>query len=121
MIASSFARILEDVVTSVPGALGAIFVDWEGEAVDEYATPAEPDIRVTGAQWAVAYYLARDLCAKHALGMPSEVVLRFRQQQVLIRRVTDEYLVVLALGADANLGQALEQVRRAELRLREEM
>jgi len=51
----------------------------EGEAVDEFATPAEADIRITGAQWGVAYYLARDLCAKHALGMPSEVVLRFQQ------------------------------------------
>ena len=121
MMASGFAQILEDTVTSVPGALGAIFVDWEGEAVDEFATPAEPDIRVTGAQWGVAYYLARDLCAKHALGMPSEVVLGFQQQQVIIRRVTDEYLMVLAMQPDANLGLALEQVRRAVVRLREEM
>ncbi len=118
---SGFTQILEDVVRAVPDSLGAIFVDWEGEAVDEFATPAEPDIRVMGAQWGVADYLARDLCAKHALGMPSEVVLRFQQQQVIISRVTDEYLLVLAMRADANLGRALEQLRRAVVRLREEM
>jgi predicted regulator of Ras-like GTPase activity (Roadblock/LC7/MglB family) len=121
MRSSTFTEILEEAVTSLPGALGAIFVDWEGEAVDEFATPAEPEIRVTGAQWGVAYYLARDLCAKHALGVPGEVVLRFQRQQVIISRVTDEYLLVLAMDADANLGRALEQARHAAVRLREEM
>jgi predicted regulator of Ras-like GTPase activity (Roadblock/LC7/MglB family) len=120
MDTSIFAGILEEMVTSIPEALGAVFVDWEGEMVDEFSHPGH-DLRLVGAQWAVAYFLARAALDKsHHLG-PDELLLRFERQQVIVRRVTDDYLVVMALQQGANLGRALHLIQRAEQRLREEM
>jgi predicted regulator of Ras-like GTPase activity (Roadblock/LC7/MglB family) len=120
MDTSIFARILEEMVTSIPGALGAVFVDWEGEAVDEFAHHGH-DLRLVGAQWAVTYFLARTALDKSRHVGLAEMLLRFEQQQVIVRRVTDEYLVVMALEQGANLGRALHLIQRAEKRLREEM
>jgi len=45
-----FQPILKNLVESVPGAVGAILVDWEGEAVQEYSHGTTYDIRFIGAK-----------------------------------------------------------------------
>jgi predicted regulator of Ras-like GTPase activity (Roadblock/LC7/MglB family) len=118
---SIFREILKEVTTDLPGALGAIFVDWEGETVDEHSFIGDTNLRLVGAYWGIAYYQARALFRAKELGSPNEMILLFENQQVLIRRVTDEYLVVLALREGINLGRALHLLTRAEVRLRGEM
>ena len=120
-MSSPFAEILSDVVHAVPGARGAVFVDWEGEMVDQVAATSDDDLKLLGAHWAIAYYQTRTALDRHAAGMAEEILLRFERQQVLIRRVTDEYLVVMALGHQADLGHARNLLHLAGLRLREQM
>jgi predicted regulator of Ras-like GTPase activity (Roadblock/LC7/MglB family) len=95
-------------------------VDWEGEAVDKASAAGgdDHDLRLLAAHWAIAYYQARTVLTRHGLGPPDEVVLRFQRQQVLLHRVTDDYLVVLSMGTEANLGRALRLLRQAGPRLR---
>ena len=116
-----FAKILEEVVAAIPGALGAVFVDWEGEAVDTYSRIGDTNVRIVGAHWCIAYYQAHGIFTKLGLLSPLELVLRFADQQVIIRRVTEEYLVVLAMSPEGNLGRALHLLSRADEKLREQM
>ncbi len=44
-----FHAILKELVDAVPDAVGAILVDWEGEAVQEYCHCDSYDIRFVGA------------------------------------------------------------------------
>ncbi len=117
---SAFGKILRELVHAIPGAEGAVFVDWEGEAVDQYST-SEVDVRLLGAHWAICYYQARTALSKAGLDGPAELVLCFHRQQIVLRRVTEEYLVLLALRREANLGLALRQIDLAEHRLRGQM
>jgi predicted regulator of Ras-like GTPase activity (Roadblock/LC7/MglB family) len=119
---SSFAGILADVVHAVPGAVGAVFVDWEGEMVEQVPAGASgEELKLLGAHWAIAYYQTKTALDNQGLGAADEVLLRFEHQQILIRRVTNEYLVVLAVGRDTNLGHARYLLQLAGLRLRSEM
>ena len=120
-MSSGFGPILERLVTALPGARGAIFVDWEGEAVDEHAHIDKTDLKILGAQWGIIYQQAMNALSKLGLGALDELVLRFATDQFAIRRVTEEYIVLLALDKDANLGRALHLLRRAGDELREEM
>jgi len=121
MIGSPFATILEDLVRAVPGADGAIFIDWEGEAVDAFSPADEDRMRLIGAHWGIIYNQSRNACDKIGIGAPFELLLRFEDQQVIIRHVTDEYLAIVTLDRGANLGRALGLMRTMEARLREEM
>jgi predicted regulator of Ras-like GTPase activity (Roadblock/LC7/MglB family) len=118
---STFSKILEEGVTSIPGALGAIFVDWEGETIDRFSHMGDTHLRIVGAQWGITYYQTQSTLSKHALGSPSLITLRFAHQQILIKRITDEYLVIMALEREANLGRAIAFLQKAEARIREEI
>jgi predicted regulator of Ras-like GTPase activity (Roadblock/LC7/MglB family) len=120
---SGFWPILRDVVERLPGARGAVFVDWEGECVDAAcaASVDGTELRIAGAQWCINYRQVMAIAERLALGPAEELVLRFAGQQIVVRRVTDEYVVVLALGNEANLGRALHLARLASAGLREEM
>ena len=122
MAFSVFTEILEELVKGVPGAQGAIFVDWEGESVAEFAARGSTNsIRLVGAHWGIIYFLARRRLESTGIGDPVQLLLYFERQQLLIHRVTDEYLLVLSLKREGNVGRALELARASSSRLRQEM
>jgi predicted regulator of Ras-like GTPase activity (Roadblock/LC7/MglB family) len=121
LVPTVFGRILGDVVEQLPGALGAVFIDWEGEAVDQFAHIGTMDVRLIGAHWGIVMAQAQAALEKLELGTPRQMVLRFTDQQIIIRRVDQDYVVVLAMSAEAHLGRALTLLGRAEARLRAEM
>ena len=121
MNSSIFSTILEEIVVALPGALGAIFLDWEGETIDGYSHMGNTNLRIVGAQWGIIFYQTHELLKKHGHDTPSLITLCFEDQQVILRRVTENYLVLMALERDANLGRALALLQDAERRLKEEL
>lgn len=121
MDATAFGRILERVVNELPGARGAVFVDWEGEAVDQFSHMSHTGIRLVGAHWGIIYHQVKMALGKLTLGGPRELVLSFQRQYVVVRRVTDEYLVIITMARETNLGRALHLLDWAQGKLREEM
>ncbi len=51
-MSSAFSAILERLVLGVPGLVGAVFADWDGEPVDQFSHAATDEIQIMGAQWA---------------------------------------------------------------------
>jgi predicted regulator of Ras-like GTPase activity (Roadblock/LC7/MglB family) len=96
---SAFARILEDLVTRIPGAQGAVLVDGEGEAVD-YAGRLEPfGLKLAGAHWQL---ILNDLRGRlDLLGTPRSVVVRGVSRSFIVHPLPDGYVLVLVLGRRA--------------------
>jgi len=116
-----FGDILRRAFENVPGARGAAFADGEGETVDTFSAQiGDTGLRLIGAHWGVIYALAR-AAWKPRLGELSQLLLEFETQRVLIRRVTDDYFVVMALAPEGNLACAVRALDRAEGELREQM
>jgi predicted regulator of Ras-like GTPase activity (Roadblock/LC7/MglB family) len=110
---SSFADILRSMVERVPGAVGAIFADWEGEAVDQFAHVSTLEIKLAGAHWGVVLTQATFALRQAGLGEVEEMWIEGDQALILVRRVTDRYYVVLTGRHGVNLGQARHELERS--------
>jgi len=118
---SAFGAILEEMVRRVPGAVGAVFADWEGEPVDQFAHIAALDIQLVGAHWGVVWSQATQRLGAHELGPVEELLIEGDRAIVLVRLVSEGYFVVLATKPDAHLATALRELERGADILRGEM
>jgi len=96
------------MVASTEGALGAIFADFEGEAVEVLTErPFEADVhdlRVVGAYQGIAMQRLRIVCANAAIGEPVRFGIDYTTMHVLSCDLKDGYYVVLILDPTANEG-----------------
>jgi predicted regulator of Ras-like GTPase activity (Roadblock/LC7/MglB family) len=110
------------MVERVPGAVGAIFVDWEGEAVDQFAHMPELEIQLVGAHWGVVLNQTTSALDRHPYFGPVEALLvEGDRATVLVRRVTERYYVVLTTKRGAHLATAQRELERSAETLRGEM
>jgi predicted regulator of Ras-like GTPase activity (Roadblock/LC7/MglB family) len=119
---TDFADILQALVERIPGALGAIFVDWEGETVGTYSFDMPTlDLQIIGAQWGMVWALLQRSLAKLHMGAPVEMVVDGEHGSVLVHQVTEQYWVVLAAKRDTHLATAQRELARSVASLRAEM
>ena len=118
---SAFGDLLQQMVERVPGAVGAVFADWEGEPVDQFAHIPPLDIQLVGAHWGVVWSQAAERLGAHQLGSVEELLIEGDRAIVLVRSVTDRYFVVLAIEREAHLGTARRELERGAGILRSEM
>jgi predicted regulator of Ras-like GTPase activity (Roadblock/LC7/MglB family) len=118
---SAFADILRAIVDRVPGALGAIFADWEGEMVDQFAHIPPLDIQLVGAHWGVVLNQASRSTKTVGFGPVRELLIEGERGTVLVQSVTDSYYVVLTAKRDVHLATARRELQRGAETLRSEM
>jgi hypothetical protein len=131
-----FTPILRTMLAEVPDALGAIFADWEGEAVDLFPdprraedaqTPLPPaaiesfDLRLFGAQWGVILNQVNAALRTFHYGDPQIVTLHHDRLDILIQTVDVRYYLLLALRPGASMSRALQELERGVRALRMEM
>lgn len=119
---NEFTAILRDAVGRVPKALGAIFVAWDGEPVSRFA-PEMPalDLEILGAQWGLVWSEVGRALGRARLGNAIELVVDVERGMVLIRQVSPQYYVVLAIAPGAHLATARRALETAVASLRREM
>jgi len=120
-MSSAFAEILAELVGQIPGALGAVFLDWEGEAVDQFSHIPLFDILLAGAHWGIVLRLVQECLDRYAWGSAELVVLNGPDTDIIIKRITGEYAVVLAMKAGHHLAHALTAVDKVTTEIRQEM
>ena len=116
-----FKSLLGRLVDNVPGAQGAILVDWEGEAVDHVARMDDYELKILGAHKGLILDHLRAAVARLEGADLEEIVVTTARSQTLIMPVTPEYFVVLTLGRNDALGRALFELRRCVGQLRQEI
>jgi len=116
----AFKALLNRLLEDIPGALGAIIVDWEGEAVDQVTRMNEYDIKVLGAHSGIILRLLREALFRIENGNLEEVVFRTAQSKTMIAPLTEDYLLILQLGEDAIAARAAYKMRHCVSELRHE-
>lgn len=119
--ASIFGEILAQMLTQLPDAHGAVLADWEGEAVDQAGDLGDTEIRLVGAHWGVVYFMARTSLQSVGDSGPRDLTLRFARQQVIVRRLTDDYYVVVTSHPYACLARTLRVLDLNQDRLLEQL
>jgi hypothetical protein len=117
-----FTIILQRVVERVPGALGAIFADWEGEAIGSFSPKVgKEELLILGAHYGVILNHVQSALHLTHFGEAYEVIFQHQKLDLIIRAVAKDYYVVLAIEAGAHLATALRETLEAARALRAEM
>lgn len=113
---SSFTTILERLVLDTPSARGAALVDFEGETVD-YAGSLDPfELKVAAATWQIAL---SEVCATSFASF-TQIVVRASRSSFVLRRVNDQYALILVLHARAAFAVSDRALAEAETALASE-
>ncbi|HEX9022492.1 MAG TPA: roadblock/LC7 domain-containing protein [Geobacteraceae bacterium] len=115
------ADILKDLVDRTPGAVGAILVDWEGEAVQEYCHCDPYEIRFIAAHKGIILNRFKEIHAGGGEGTVEDVVVTAREAHLIIGVVDEEYALVLRVGRDCPMALALRHFRGAVELLKKEI
>jgi len=116
-----FKKLLSDLVASVPGGLGAILVDWEGEAVEQSGAIDEYELKVIGAHKGIILDNLRAAVARSEGNALEEICITTARVQTLILPITNEYFLVLTFGRGELYGRALFEARRCLEKLKREI
>lgn len=116
-----FKSLLTELVHNVPGALGAILADWEGEAVGQSGHMDDYELKVTAAHKGVILENLRKVVARLENDELREIVVTTEKVQTLVLPVTQDYFLVLTLKRKDALGRALFEARRCAASLKKEI
>lgn len=116
-----FQQILLELLQSIHGSLGALFLDWEGECVEvitERPLDADDhDLRVIGAYQGIFRAQLRKLCEEMDAGRPLRLKMDFERTKVLTCDLKDGYYLVLVLETTTNEGVAWQHLEACRHRL----
>lgn len=116
-----FQSILKELVDTVPKAVGAIVVDWEGEAVQEYCHCDSYDMRFVAAHKGIVLSRLRETHADNQGGEIEDVVVTSQHQILLIGAVDKDYSLVLQAERSCPAGLARYHFNHALARLKKEL
>ncbi|NJD39376.1 MAG: hypothetical protein FIA89_13795 [Geobacter sp.] len=116
-----FQTILKELVDVVPRAIGAIVVDWEGEAVQEYCHCDSYDIRFMAAHKGIILARLRETHVDNLGGEIEEVMVISQHQVLLIGAVDADYSLVLQVERPCVTAVARRHFAAAVARLKKEL
>jgi len=101
----SFGDILRNVVEGTDGALGALVVGLDGIPVDEYSLGSELDIQSMTVEYSSLIKEIEKGSQTLQLGSTNEVTVLAEKAMVMLRRLNDEYFMVLIMKPEGNFGK----------------
>jgi predicted regulator of Ras-like GTPase activity (Roadblock/LC7/MglB family) len=116
-----FMNILQKLVDRTPDSVGAILVDWEGEAVQEYCHCDPYDIRFVAAHKGIILARLKELHKSGRVGLIDDVVITASDCHLIIGCIDDDYSLVMSIGRSCPAGLALYHFREAVKELKKEI
>ena len=109
-----FSYLLTNLLVDVPQAVGAIFVDPQGEAVEWVTRHDNPfDLKVEGAYHSIFMRQLEQLTTSVDAGPIDSFVIEGSRLVTLTQALPDGYYVVLVVDRIGSRAHALHQLRRA--------
>jgi predicted regulator of Ras-like GTPase activity (Roadblock/LC7/MglB family) len=117
----SFEVILQELVDRVPHSVGAILVDWEGEAVMEHCHCDPYDIRFIAAHKGIILARLKEMQSTPSIGEVEDVVVSSDKGHLIIGCIDQDYSLVMNIERRCPVALALYHLRRAIAELRREI
>lgn len=116
-----FKQILKELVDSTPHAVGAILVDWEGEAVQEYCHCEPYYIRVLAAHKGIIMGRLNEVQNSIQAGDVEDVVVTANGGHLIIGCVDPDYSLVMSINRCCPVALAMHYFRTAVRRCKKEI
>jgi len=117
----SLEMILKNLVDSVPQAIGAILVDWEGEAVMEHCLCDPYEIRLIAAHSGILLKRLKELQVTPQVGEVEDFVVTSSRGHIVIGCIDKDYSLVMNVERTYPVTLALYNFRRALSELKKEI
>jgi predicted regulator of Ras-like GTPase activity (Roadblock/LC7/MglB family) len=117
-----FKEPLEAIIERTEGCIGALIMGTDGIAVEKILGPdgRDANLDVAAAEFTSLVRNAQRASGDTGLGKLRELVITCDGAVIVMRLVSREYFIVLALRPDGNLGRGRFELRKAELELARE-
>jgi predicted regulator of Ras-like GTPase activity (Roadblock/LC7/MglB family) len=117
-----FKEPLEAIMERTDGSIGALIMGIDGIAVEKVLGPEGHDanLDVAAAEFTSLVRNAQRTGADTGLGSLRELVVSLEGMSIVMRLLSREYFIVLALKPDGNLGRGRFEMRKAQLELARE-
>ena len=117
-----FKEMLEIIIERTEGSLGVLIMGTDGIAVEKVLAEAGNDanLDVAAAEFTSLVRGAQRAGRDTGLGDLRELVIAVEKAVVVMRMLTRDYFVVLAISPEGNLGRGRFELRKAELKLAKE-
>jgi predicted regulator of Ras-like GTPase activity (Roadblock/LC7/MglB family) len=116
----AFADILREVVGGTEGALGALVVGVDGIPVEEFAVAGDIDLQSMTVEYSTLMKEIEKGSQAAQLGSTNEVTVLSDKAMILLRRLNQEYFMVLIIKPDGNFGKGRFLLRMSVPRLLKE-
>jgi predicted regulator of Ras-like GTPase activity (Roadblock/LC7/MglB family) len=116
-----FKSLLKELVLSVEGATGAIFLASDGEPVQWYSDRDAERLQLRGAYITVVVKGCRAAIEPLTVGIVGQMVIGYEGANFIVEELDKGYFLALELDLSANIGQAIYRLQPAVRRLRREI
>ncbi len=115
-----FKNIMENIVSSCSGAVGAVLMGYDGIGIDQYSIDENQlDLNLVGIEYSNVIKEVRNAADILKVGHLDEVSIKTAQYYVIIHTLTDEYFVALLISRNGNYGQGRYLLMREAPALRQ--
>lgn len=117
-----FDNLLEELVDTVYDARGAIFLDNDGEVVQLHVVHKSlKELDLIGAYHGITLSSCRKFSDEIDMGDIDIMLCRYKNATCLVKTLHAGYFVLLALGPQGNIGQAIYKLKDVAEKLNIEM
>jgi predicted regulator of Ras-like GTPase activity (Roadblock/LC7/MglB family) len=117
-----FKEPLDAILQRTDGSIGALIMGRDGIAVERALDKEarEANLDVAAAEFTSLVRSAQRTAGDTGLGSLREIVIGLDKATVVMRMLSEEYFLVLALSPEGNIGRGRFELRKAELQLARE-
>ncbi|MBN2720133.1 MAG: roadblock/LC7 domain-containing protein [Proteobacteria bacterium] len=112
-----FEEVLRDIVEEADGVQGAVIMGMDGIPIGEKIIDPDCSIQTVGIEYASAIKNIQKASESLSAGRVQEVVIDTQKGIFLLRLVTDDYFIAVALSSRANYGKIRYHLRIAAPKL----
>jgi predicted regulator of Ras-like GTPase activity (Roadblock/LC7/MglB family) len=116
-----YIHILKTLVERTPAAIGAILVDWEGEAVQEYCHCDPYEIRFIAAHKGIILARLKEMHNSGRVDAVDDVAISTSDCHLIIGCIDNDYSLVTSIGRSCPVSVALHNFRDAVAELKKEI
>jgi predicted regulator of Ras-like GTPase activity (Roadblock/LC7/MglB family) len=117
-----FKEILQDLVDRTDGGVAGLLMASDGIAIDQYSRGEGPfDIESVGMEYSVVLKGIQRAAEMLDAGATKEVSVKTERLTTVVRMLSDEYFVALAVEPGGNVGKARYLLRASAPRLIENL
>jgi predicted regulator of Ras-like GTPase activity (Roadblock/LC7/MglB family) len=115
-----FSDIMKEIVNGTEGAVGALIVGLDGIPVEEYSINKEMDIQSMTVEYSALLKEIEKGSQSAQIGSTREVTVIADKAMIMLRRLNDEYFIVLIIKPEGNFGKGRFLLRMSAPKLLKE-